>query len=175
MRNSAKTCVLAAALVTTVAAMDAKAVVLEHSFSANAVNVCAAFTPGITNTIRNRVVGVENVGPPLAVACSFQSMNNILSSDPKRLVLFFSNTSASGFEINCTLLSSSFDSPGGYIVNKSVAVPAGSISAHSIEFTAADNPTPLATTLGSRLLGVNCTLPTGGFINETRVYWDELI
>src|SRR5688572_13240401 len=136
MRNPIRTCATTAALVMAVASMDAQALVLEHSFSANAVNICGAFTPGVTNTIRNRVVGLENVGSPLAVACAFQSMNNILSGDPKRLVLFFSNTSNSHFEINCTLLSSAFGNlgSGGYVVNKTVFVPAGSISEHSIEF-----------------------------------------
>lgn len=49
----------------------AHAIVTGHSVVGNAVNYCQAFTPGPANTIRNRVVGAENIGPPIAVACDF--------------------------------------------------------------------------------------------------------
>ena len=149
---------------------------LEHAFHSNAVNYCQAFTPGPSNTVRNRVVGVENIGAaPVAVACAFHSQESLLYTEPRELTLFVSNTGSATISINCTLLVGSFGEPGAYAVSRSATVAGNSVPGQFIRFTAADNPTPAATTLGSQLVGVNCTLPPGGGINDTELVWDELL
>ncbi|MGH6610636.1 MAG: hypothetical protein ACRECQ_10285, partial [Burkholderiaceae bacterium] len=60
----------------------------DHSFRSNAVNYCQAFTPGSSNTIRNRVIGVENVGSAsVAVACAFHSHESLIYTLPRQLTI----------------------------------------------------------------------------------------
>lgn len=154
---------------------DAQAAVVEHSIISNAVNYCQAFTPGPANTIRNRVVGSENVGATMNVACNFHSMGNNAAglTSPRRLSIYFSNNSAAAISITCTLLTSFQGSGSGYAVSKTVSVAAGSQATQNLTWSQTDNPTAGATDLGSRLIGVNCTLPTGAVINDTYLYWNQ--
>jgi hypothetical protein len=144
-----------------------------YEYSSNAVNHCQAFTPGPANTIRNRVVGSENVGTaPMNVACNFGTMYNGAAgaTPPTSVYVYFSNTSSAAITINCTLLTSYMGSSSAYTVSKSVEVPANSTGAdESLSWTAADNPEEGATNLGDYLIGINCSLPHGGVINDTYV------
>lgn len=153
---------------------DTNAGVVTHSTSGNSVNFCQAFTPGPANTIRNRVVGSENVGPNVMnVACSFQSFyNGTTSANPKALTVYFSNNTGADFTITCSLLTGYQGETGTYISTKSVIVPAGSLATKSLAWTAADNPVEGATNLGNQLVGINCTLPVGAVINDTYLNWD---
>lgn len=155
----------------------ASAAIVQRSFSSNAVNYCQAFTPGLSNTIRNRVVGTENIGSsPVAVACAFHSLNDVLNvTDPEQVIMYFSNNSAVNITVNCTMLTGYQGSPAAYAKNKSVTVGAMTSSAQSITYNSTDNPTPGATTLGNPLIGVNCTLPTGAVINQIRMSWTEIV
>jgi hypothetical protein len=152
---------------------DANAVVTQHSASGNAVNFCQAFTPGPANTIRNRVVGAENVGPNVMnVACSFQSFNNGTAANPKALYVYFSNNTAANFTVTCSLLTGYQGESDAYISTKSAVVPAGSQANTVLFWTTADNPVEGATNLGNQLVGINCTLPVGAVINDTYLNWD---
>lgn len=85
--------------------------------TANATNYCQAFTPGISNTIRNRAAGVENVGTSsIAVACSIDSIAKVLNSAgvyisgaTTSMSLRFTNGSAQPVTIPCTALTGSWD------------------------------------------------------------------
>lgn len=162
----------AAALVLMLQAANADAVVSEHRFSANAVNFCQAFTPGPSNTLRARVVGLENVGTvPIAVACSMLTLSNgaLLVENPRRLVASFSNRTATPVTVGCTLLTGYDGEPGAYAVNKSITVPASSRS--FVEWTQADNPTAGALSLGNNQVGINCTLPPNVIMTDMHLYW----
>ncbi len=122
------------------------------------------------------MIGVENVGSePVAVACSFQSQEALVYTQPKRLQIYTSNTSLQPIAIACTMLVGYFGEPDLYLVTKSVNVAAQTFRGPVIEFDAGDNPAPLSVTLGDSLIGVNCTLPAGGGLNETKLSWSEIL
>lgn len=163
MNNMIKAGLLTVGLGLTLQASDANAGIANYTSFSNAVNYCQAFTPGPSNTIRNRVIGSQNIGAPIAVACNFQTMINGApgSTTLQRINLSFSNGAAAAATVSCTLLTGTSAGIGGganYAVTKSVVVHPGSAS--GITFATADNPTPGATDLGHVLVGVNCTLPT---------------
>lgn len=180
MNNALKFGLLATGLGLAMNATTARAAVVYYNFDSNAVNYCQAFTPGPANTIRNRVVGSENVGAAtMNVACNFHSMfgENINATNPTDLFVYFSNNNTSGsLTVTCTLLTSYQGSPGLYTVTKTTApIPAGSTSADGIGLTwnASDNPDATATDLGTDLVGINCSLPHGAVINDTYLYWQQ--
>lgn len=175
MNNGLKLGLLSVAAGLAMHAGNANAEVALHTFSGNAVNYCQAFTPGPSNTIRNRVVGAENVGPNVMnVACNFASLYNgdmNSGSSPVGLWVYFSNNKTVDLTVKCTLLTSYQGSETAYMVTKSVVVPAGSQATESLSWTAEDNPAENATDLGSDLVGINCTLPVGAVINDTYLDW----
>ncbi len=157
---------------------DAQAVVATHYFISNSVNYCQAFTPGPANTIRNRVVGAENVGAtPIALACDFHTMGNGAAgiTAPTDIYIYFANNNASGtLTVTCTLLTGYQGQTGAYIVTKTTsAIAAGGTSQDSLHWGATDNPTPSSTDLGNSRLGINCTLPSGAVANDTYLYWKQ--
>jgi hypothetical protein len=77
--------------------------------------------------------------------------------------------------ITCSLLTSYRGSDDSYIVTKSVDLEAGTVNEGELYWYYADNPEPDSNDLGSDLIGINCTLPPGGEINDIYVYQaDEL-
>lgn len=153
---------------------SANAAVANHSVYSNAVNHCQAFTPGPTNTIRNRVIGAENIGAPIAVACNFTSYYNGAAGNgnPNFLRVFFQNGTGAPVDVNCTLLTGT-PVPGSgavYTVAKSVPVAAGTYG--YLTWTTADNPDGAATDLGNLFVGVTCILPTNVMITATFMSWD---
>ncbi|MDB6164393.1 MAG: hypothetical protein JWL98_1825 [Xanthomonadaceae bacterium] len=156
-------------------ASNARAAVVTHEFDGNSVNYCQAFTPGPSNTIRNRVLGAENVGSAtINVACDWHSMYNGTGSDPSDLYVYFSNNNASGtISVSCSLLTG-YQTQGGanqYLVTKTFDVVAGTQS--QLHFSGADNPDPAgpSATFNNDLIGINCSLPHGGVINDTYLVW----
>ncbi|MDB6163915.1 MAG: hypothetical protein JWL98_1347 [Xanthomonadaceae bacterium] len=145
---------------------------------ANAVNFCQAFTPGVTNTIRNRVIGAENVGTAaIAVACNLHLTVNdsdpsgLVAQQPTALMYTMSNGTASDVTVSCTLLTGT---PGlglgdAYTATHNVVVPANSLSLDS--FTVADNPNVGATSLGNYIVGINCLLPPHVSLNFFDLQW----
>lgn len=171
MNIATKTTLLAVALGLLVPAGKSSATVAEFWQDSNAVNYCQAFTPGPANTIRNRVVGSENVGTAtINVACNLASFWNGAdpNSNPTYLEVYFSNNSAVDIDVSCSLLTSYQGSSSSYLVTKTVTVPAHATSddGNSIFWDAADNPDSEAADLGSDLVGMTCALPKGGVIND---------
>lgn len=157
-------------------ANPAGAAVAGHLLYSNAVNYCQAFTPGVTNTIRNRVIGSENIGSTIAVACNFHLETNgaVGNSNITGFSVFFTNGTTTATSVTCTMLTGTSAGIGGggtqYAVTKTVSVPAS--SANVITYGIADNPTAGATDLGSLLVGVNCNLPTNMTMSATIVRWN---
>lgn len=151
---------------------QAQAAVAEHVVVSNSVNYCQAFTPGPSNTIRNRVVGAENIGSTINVACNFPLLNNGAAGGtvPTELEVWFSNNGTAAVTVSCTLLTGYQGDTAAYAVTKSVAIPVGTAQ-RFLSWAAADNPTSGATTLGSSLIGINCSMPTNAVINDTYVFW----
>jgi len=174
MNAMLKTGLLTVALGLAFCPADAGAAVATHIRFSNAVNYCQAFTPGPSNTIRNRVIGAENIGPPIAVACNFHHDTNGApgNTNPTLIEVFFTNGGTTAASVSCTLLtgtSAGVSVGTQYAVTKTVSI--GASGAFFLDWTTADNPTAGATDLGSRLVGVNCNLPTNMTISATFVQW----
>lgn len=174
MNNMLKAGLLTLGLGIALCPADANAAVTAHWSYANAVGLCQAFTPGPTNTIRNRVAGAENIGAPIAVACNFTSLTNGAPGNtfPEFVGVYFHNGTGADGSVTCTLLTGTPSIPflgPTYTVTKMVEVPAGGIQ--FIGWDAADNPAPGAIDLGAIVVGVNCTLPTNFTMTTTGVRW----
>jgi hypothetical protein len=131
-----------------------------HRTNSNAVDKCHSFTPGAANTIRNRVVGAENIGSDtIAVACVYEltedySKDSAVVDD---ITLYFRNApSNSPVSVSCTVL------PGSWVFglqtarNDSVIIPSGAVD--SIKFTG-----PWV----AYGFGVNCNIPPNVTIAHT--------
>jgi len=134
-----------------------------HYVSSNAVDKCQAFTPGVTNTIRNRVSGAENVGTQaIAVACAFELAETygMGSATVDNVYVYLKNGSANEVTISCTLLpGTSWASDGvGTLVTQSATLAPG--AAGSVSYT---GPWSVYG------IGVNCNLPPQGTILGTVV------
>lgn len=146
-----------------------------HISDSNAVNYCQAFTPGPSNTIRNRVIGSQNVGKTsIAVACNYATVTNTNdSSDQTMDAIYqvFSNGSKAPVTISCTLLTGT---PGDgyfgdvYSSTRTLELAPGAVD--YIQFTGMDNPeqTP---SLNSSMVGVNCLLPPLVTMTEVELVW----
>lgn len=176
MHITAKTGLLAAALGLFFVAGNSSATIVPVEQNSNAVNYCQAFTPGVSNTLRNRVVGVENTGnAKLNVACNFDATWTAGGEAPSDLDVYFSNTSTEDITVSCSLLTGYQGDADSYVSTKSVVVPAGATSDDGIDlyWSSEDNPEPESSDLGSYLIGINCSLPHGGVIND--IYLDQNI
>jgi hypothetical protein len=176
MNRAVETGLLAAALGCAMLAGRADAAVVEHVMPSNAVNYCQSFNPGPANTIRNRVIGVENAGSaPVAVACNFHSIFTAGSGSepPHRLQIVFANTNDGGaIHVTCALLTGGPGFGVGYAVVKTTpAIPAGATA--QLTWDATDVPRSGATNLGNPFIGVNCALPPGGLMGGTIVRWRQ--
>lgn len=155
---------------------DSSAVVAQQISYSNAVNYCQAFTPGVSNTIRNRVIGSENVGTaPIAVACNFATPDNGAPGQTNLNVVeaVFSNGATTDATVSCTFLagtSAGVTSGSAYTVTKTVVVPAG--TANYLLWDNTDNPTAGATDFGNFLVGINCILPPKMTLGATIFAWD---
>ena len=177
MHIAAKTGLLASALGLLFTAGNSAATAYEFGQQSNAVNFCQGFVPSAANSLRNRAVGVENVGSAAVnVACNLGGVYNSNGSEaPYSLDVYFSNNSSADITVSCSLLTGYQGDPDAYVSTKSVVVPAGATSydEYDIYWDSTDNPVPDSTDLGSDLIGINCTLPHGGVIND--MYMDQIL
>jgi hypothetical protein len=172
MKYVVKASLLTIGLGVAFASADSNAAMALYGSAANAPGRCQAFTPGPSNTVRNRVIGSENIGAPMAVACDFETTYSEASTNVLAVDMWFSNNSTAGpVTVNCTMLSGWQGAEGAVVVNKSVVVTNGTQS--EIQFSSDDTPDDTDTDLGFLLVGVNCTLPTNAVINDTYVFWGD--
>ena len=134
--------------------------------ASSAMAHCQAFTPGATNTIRNRVIGSENIGNTLALACAFEVDAGAITGDGVQSVtLYLSNIGTASLDIPCTL-ATGFAGDFSFFINKTTTVaPAAKVP---VSFTPADGGSG-AVGFGDFLAGVNCTLPKNGAVYDTYV------
>ena len=174
MTNILKMGLLTLAIGSAFSATDSRAAVSQHFSDSNAVNYCQAFTPGVSNTIRNRVIGAENIGTAsVAVACNYASTQNTHDTSDQRLASLaqvFYNNSAASVTISCTLATGS---PGinfgdTYSSTKTLTLAPG--VANFIVFDGNDNPTASAT-FNNNVVGVNCILPTHVIATDVELAW----
>lgn len=173
---------LAAAAGLMMTAARAQAAMTPHVLDGNAVTYCQAFTPGPTNTIRNRVLGMENIGAATVnVACDWPSYRGDSGSTyPDELDVMFSNNNAStdpsgAMTITCTMLTG-YQNEGGsqqWATTRTFQLPVGATpgSSTGVTLTGADNPAGATADLGSPLIGINCALPHAGVINDSYLFW----
>ena len=144
-----------------------------YGSAANAPGRCQAFTPGLSNTIRNRVVGSENIGPPIAVACAISKTGVSECVDQchrgRHVVQQQRHHRSDHRELHHAqrLAGRDWRGPGEQDGQSSPPAPSRRSST-----TADDMPDPDAD-LGFNIVGVNCTLPTSAVINDTYVYWGD--
>jgi len=175
MNNMLKMGLLTVGIGAALLSADANAVLAGHSTLSNAVNYCQAFTPGVANTIRNRVIGSENIGSPIAFACNFASHFNGAPGNTNLRVIeaFFSNGGTATASVTCTMLTGAASGIGAgaqYAVTRT-STPITPNTAAVITFTQADNPTPGSADFGSPLVGINCRLPTNMTMSGIVLRW----
>lgn len=133
---------------------------------------CQAFTPGVTNTIRNRVTGAENVGgSPIAVACAFENVGSASASFTQSATVALYNGGESAATVTCSGLAGYFGATVGTVITKSVTIAPS--AAALISISAADTPSTTDTDLGSWRYGMNCTIPTAVTMTWTRATWTD--
>lgn len=169
-----KSALVTVGLVLAASSLPTHAVTATHTLMSNPTSKCQAFTPGPTNTIRNRVVGSENIGAKMNVACSFDVLDNgATATAPTAVTMYFANNSSAPITVTCTLLTGYQGESGTYLVTKTTApIAPGGVDQQSLQWNAGDNPTASATDLGDMLVGVNCSLPTGAVINDSYLDWN---
>ncbi len=132
--------------------------------TSNGPDKCSAFTPGISNTIRNRVSGAQNVGAsPIAVACVFE-LNEISGGSSVNVSVVnidMRNDGVSAVNVSCSMLPGS--GTFGTAVTKVVAL-AGSGGTGGANFAGSWD------VFG---IGVNCTLPTDVTIYQTLIEYTD--
>lgn len=172
MSNALKACLATAALGTALAATTASAAVATYYIDGNAPSMCQAFTPGPTNTVRNRVSGSENIGALMNVACAFENMGSASGGYTESARVSLYNNSASAFSVNCSALSGYFGAVVGTVLNKT-SDPMDPGAGTTVNFSEADTPDGADTDLGSYSVGIVCGLPTGGVITSTEASWTD--
>ncbi len=178
MTNILKMGLLTLAIGSAFTATDSRAAVSTHQSDSNAVNYCQSFTPGVTNTIRNRAIGAENVGSAsIAIACNYAStfnQNDGTDQTLKNVFQLFYNNSSAPLTVSCTLstgiLNDSFGFGSNYTVTKTVTVAPG--AENFIAFSGADNPGGASPTLANQLVGVTCLLPKNAIATDNELLWD---
>jgi len=167
-----KSCLTTLAIGAAFAATGARADIVAYMNDANAPAHCQAFTPGPTNTIRNRVTGSENIGAAMNVACAFESISSYFNGTaPYAIGVQISNNGSVAFTVTCSELSGYFGD-AGTVINKTTASLAPGAD-EFVEFTAADTPDGDDTDLGYYAVGINCNLPTHAVMGETYSYWTD--
>lgn len=142
--------------------------VVGHYISSNGPDKCAAFTPGVTNTVRNRVSGAQNVGgQPIAVACVFEldEIYNQSTVTIDTVRIYFLNDNAGAVDVTCTLLPGVSGLSGGFgtAVTQTVSV-AGTGGTNSVSYS---GPWDVYG------MGVNCTLPSNVTIFHTVIRYQN--
>jgi hypothetical protein len=166
MNPSVKASLLTLAISAAFAPSAGNAAEIPQVIASSAMAHCQAFTPGVTNTIRNRVIGSENIGNPLAIACAFEVDSAAMTMDGVQSIsLFLNNHGATSFDIACTA-ATGFEGEFSYFINKTTTVDPGMST--PVDFSPADAGSG-DIGFGEFLVGLTCTLPKNGVVNDTYV------
>lgn len=166
MNPSVKAFLLTLVVSAAFAPVAGSAAVITQVIDSTAIAHCQSFTPGVTNTIRNRVIGSENIGNPLAIACAFEVDSGAITQDGVQSVtLFLNNHGTASFDVPCTLAVGP-EGEFSYYISKTTTVAPG--VPNYVQFTPEDAG---STDPGFMdwLVGLTCTLPKNAIITETLV------
>lgn len=170
MNIAVKSSLATIAVATVFAAAGVQASSQAYINDANAPARCQAFTPGPTNTVRNRVTGSENIGPAMNVACAFESVSSFDYGTPVVSAgVQVANNGSTPLTVTCSELSGYFGDAGAIISKTSDTVAPG--ESQYVDFDANDTPDPGDTDLGSYAVGIVCNLPTHAVMSETYSIW----
>ncbi len=170
MNIAVKSCFATLAVATVFVAAGAQAATEAYINDANAPARCQAFTPGPTNTVRNRVTGSENIGAAMNVACAFENVSsfdygtNVVSAGVQ-----IANNGNAAFAVTCSELSGYFGDSGVVINKTSDSVAPG--ESQYVDFSSDDTPYTGDTDLCSYAVGIVCNLPTHAVMGETYSIW----
>jgi len=143
-----------------------------YASDSNAPAHCQAFTPGPTNSIRNRVTGAENVGATMSVACAFEIVGSFDAVQPvSDAGVRIANNGSSAFPVSCSELGGYFGNAGTVISKTTASIAPG--ASEQLEFSAEDTPDEEDADLGYYAVGIVCSLPTHAVITETRATWSD--
>jgi hypothetical protein len=125
-----------------------------------------SFTPGVTNTIRNRVIGSENVGTkPIGIACAFEVDAGTMTVDGVQSVsVFLNNHGTAPFDVSCTV-GVGVEGPDMLFASKTTTVDVGTST--PVQFDPQD--VGLTDGFGDYLIGLTCMLPPKSIVNDTYV------
>ena len=170
MNTAAKSCLVTLAVATAFAAASVRASTEAYINDANAPARCQAFTPGPTNTVRNRVTGSENIGAAMNVACAYENLSSYDYGTPVVSAgVQIANNGSVPFTVSCSELSGYFGDAGTVITKTSDTVAPG--QSQYVDFDASDTPDSGDTDLGSYAVGIVCNLPTHAVMGETYSVW----
>lgn len=166
MNPSVKASLLTLVISTAFAPVAGTAAEVQQVIASTAMAHCQSFNPGVTNTIKNRVIGAENIGNPVAIACAFEVDAQAMTADGVQSVLLvLNNHGTAPFDIPCTLAVGP-EGAFSYFISKTTTVDPA--TQNSVEFTPADAG---SSDIGFEdyLVGLTCTLPKNGVVNDTYV------
>ena len=166
MNPSVKASLLTLVISAAFAPADGNAFEIPQVIASSAMAHCQAFTPGPTNTIRNRVIGSENIGNTLAVACAFEVDSGAMTEDGVQSIsIVLNNHGTTSFDIPCTM-AAGFEVAFTSFISKTPTVDPSTQTL--VDFTPADAGSS-ANGFGEYLVGLTCTLPKNGVVNDTYV------
>ena len=135
--------------------------------ASSAMAHCQAFTPGPSNTIKNRVIGSENIGNTMAIACAFEVDSGAMTLDGVQAVtVYLSNTGTATLNIPGTFAAGTAGDFSYFISKTTTVAPGAQVP---VEFTPADGGSPDAVGFEEFLVGLTCTLPKNGAVYDTYV------
>lgn len=167
MNPSVKASLLTLVISAAFAPINGNATEIPQVIASSAMAHCQAFTPGVTNTISNRVIGSENKGTAtVGIACAFEVDSGAMTSDGvQSILLYMNNHGTTPFDVSCTAAVGP-EGDFSYLVTKVTTVEPG--IQNSVEFTPADGGSA-ADGFGDYLIGLTCMLPPKSIINDTYV------
>lgn len=136
--------------------------------ASSAMAHCQSFTPGVTNTITNRVIGSENTGTKnIGIACAFEveAGPTLTPAGVRQVILWLNNHGTTPFDVSCTLATGP-EGAFSYFISKTTTVAASEQT--PVSFTPEDGGSE-DTGFGEYLVGLTCILPPKAIIGETDV------
>ena len=169
MNPSIKASLLTLAISTAFAPAASNAAEVQQMITSSAMAHCQSFTPGVTNTITNRVIGSENSGTKnIGIACAFEVDAAAINGDGVRIVkLWLNNHGTAPLDVSCTLATGP-EGAFSYFISKTTHVLASDQT--PVEFTPADGGSE-EVGFGEALVGLTCMLPPKAIIGETDVIY----
>ena len=167
MSPSVKASLLTLVISAAFAPVNANATEVPQVIASSSMAYCQAFTPGVTNTITNRVIGSENTGTKnISIACAFEVDSGTMTGAGVQWVsIVLNNHGLDPFDVKCTL-ATGFEGAFNFSIAKTTQVDPGVPVA--VVFTPADGGSA-DDGFGDYLVGLTCVLPPKAIVNDTYV------